>query len=168
MLKDSEFETLQKLAKGIAAQFGSDCEGVGHRLSEETMEHSIVAIENGHVTGRKVGDGPSHVVLEQLGKKIDPNLNDHLCYLTRTRDGKLLKSSSINIIGDDIMKRIVDNKEKYLKSFPPNNFIKYQYRFGGYIAERLTNVFVERKFSRIKTFGITVTDQKYDKEILKL
>ena len=101
MLKDSEFETLQKLAKGIAAQFGSDCEVVVHRLSEETMEHSIVAIENGHVTGRKVGDGPSHVVLEQLGKKIDPNLNDHLCYLTRTRDGKLLKSSSIYIRGDD-------------------------------------------------------------------
>ena len=101
MLKDSEFETLQKLAKGIAAQFGSDCEVVVHRLSEETMEHSIVSIENGHVTGRKVGDGPSHVVLEQLGKKIDPNLNDHLCYLTRTRDGKLLKSSSIYIRGDD-------------------------------------------------------------------
>ena len=65
------------------------------------MEHSIVAIENGHVTGRKVGDGPSHVVLEQLGKKIDPNLNDHLCYLTRTREGKLLKSSSIYIRGED-------------------------------------------------------------------
>ena len=74
----------------------------------------------------------------------------------------------INIIGDDITKRIVDNKEKYLKSFPPNNFIEYQYRFGGYIAERLTNVFVERKFSRIKTFGITVTDKKYDNECLKL
>lgn len=29
-------------------------------------EHSIVAIENGHVTGRKVGDGASHVVLEQV------------------------------------------------------------------------------------------------------
>ena len=101
MLKDSEFETLQKLAKGIAAQFGSDCEVVVHRLSEQTMEHSIVAIENGHVTGRKVGDGPSHVVLEQLGKKLDPNMDDHLCYLTRTRDGKLLKSSSIYIRGDD-------------------------------------------------------------------
>ena len=101
MLKESEIKTLQKLAKGIAAQFGSECEVVVHRLSEQTMEHSIVAIENGHVTGRKMGDGPSHVVLEQLGKKIDPDQEDHLCYLTRTRDGKLLKSSSIYIRGED-------------------------------------------------------------------
>lgn len=71
MLKDRDFEALQKLAKGVAAQFGSDCEVVVHRLSADTMEHSIVAIENGHVTGRKVGDGPSHVVLERLGKTID-------------------------------------------------------------------------------------------------
>ena len=101
MLKDRDFEALQKLAKGVAAQFGSDCEVVVHRLSADTMEHSIVAIENGHVTGRKVGDGPSHVVLERLGKTIDPGLNDHLCYLTRTRDGKLLKSSSIYIRDDN-------------------------------------------------------------------
>ena len=101
MLKESEIKTLQKLAKGIAAQFGSECEVVVHRLSEQTMEHSIVAIENGHVTGRKMGDGPSHIVLEQLGKKIDPDQEDHLCYLTRTRDGKLLKSSSIYIRGED-------------------------------------------------------------------
>ena len=101
MLKESEIKTLQKLARGIAAQFGSECEVVVHRLSEQTMEHSIVAIENGHVTGRKMGDGPSHVVLEQLGKKIDPDQEDHLCYLTRTRDGKLLKSSSIYIRGED-------------------------------------------------------------------
>ena len=82
MLKARDFAALQKLAKGVAAQFGSDCEVVVHRLSADTMEHSIVAIENGHVTGRKVGDGPSHVVLERLGKTIDPGLNDHLCYLT--------------------------------------------------------------------------------------
>ena len=101
MLKDSEIATLQKIAKGVAAQFGSQCEVVVHSLSEESLEHSIVAIENGHVTGRKVGDGPSQVVLEQLGKEIDPNLQDHLCYLTKTPDGKLLKSSSIYIRGDD-------------------------------------------------------------------
>ncbi len=58
MLKDRDFEALQKLAKGVAAQFGSDCEVVVHRLSADTMEHSIVAIENGHVTGRKVATVP--------------------------------------------------------------------------------------------------------------
>ncbi len=30
------------------------------------MDHSIVVIENGHVSGRKLGDGPSHIVLESM------------------------------------------------------------------------------------------------------
>ena len=50
-------------AKGIASKFGPNCEVVVHDLATNDPERSIVAIENGHVTGRKVGDGPSHVVL---------------------------------------------------------------------------------------------------------
>lgn len=96
MLQESQLEGLKKIAGAIAAQFGSGCEVVIHEISEKSTEHSIVAIENGHVTGRSVGDGPSQVVLEQLGKKIDTDLaEDHLGYLTRTPNGKLLKSSTI-------------------------------------------------------------------------
>ena len=68
MIGEKELERLKQLAKGLAAQFGSSCEVVIHEVSERSAESSILAIENGHVTGRKVGDGPSHVVLEQLGK----------------------------------------------------------------------------------------------------
>ena len=56
------------MARGLAAQFGSNCEVVVHEISERSTSHSVVAIENGHVSGRKLGDGPSQVVLEQLGK----------------------------------------------------------------------------------------------------
>ena len=52
---------LKRLAKGIAKQFGNDCEIVIHDLSDNNAENSIVAIENGHVTGRRLGDGPSPV-----------------------------------------------------------------------------------------------------------
>lgn len=52
-------ELLEQIAKAIAAQFGSNCEVVLHELSGKSAYSSIVAIENGHVTGRKVGDGPS-------------------------------------------------------------------------------------------------------------
>ncbi|BCK85185.1 hypothetical protein MM59RIKEN_25040 [Pusillibacter faecalis] len=83
------------MAAGIAAQFGSGCEVVVHDLSRHP-DHSIVAIFNGHVTGRKVGDGASHVVLEQL-RSQDQTTKDHLCYLTKTPDGKILKSSTIYI-----------------------------------------------------------------------
>lgn len=95
MLRDSEKDSLRQLARGIAAQFGPNCEVVVHEISERSATHSIVAIENGHVTGRKLGDGPSRVVLEQLNKQDSPD--DHLCYLTRTPDGKLLKSTSVYI-----------------------------------------------------------------------
>ncbi|MGN0980302.1 MAG: transcriptional regulator [Candidatus Avoscillospira sp.] len=99
MLEQKKLDTLKQLAKGIAAQFGSNCEVVVHEISERSAFSSIVAIENGHVTGRKVGDGPSHVVLERLGNPgEDPQ--DQLCYLTRTPDGKILKSSSIFIRDD--------------------------------------------------------------------
>ncbi|MEM1484215.1 helix-turn-helix transcriptional regulator [Oscillospiraceae bacterium PP1C4] len=87
---------LKQLAKGISQQFGSNCEVVVHDLSDNNVDSSIVAIENGHVTSRKVGDGPSHVVLEALHGDRS-NLQDHLNYLTKTKDGKILKSSTIYV-----------------------------------------------------------------------
>lgn len=96
MLRESEREILCRIAKAVAAQFGSNCEVVVHEISECSTSNSIIAIENGHVSGRKLGDGPSQVVLEQLGKDgLCPE--DHLCYLMRTPDGKLLKSTSVYI-----------------------------------------------------------------------
>ena len=89
---------LRQIAAGIAAQFGSDCEVVVHDLSRHP-DHSIVAVENGHVSGRKVGDGASYVVLDQLAQ-VDAQPEDHLCYLTRTPDGKILKSSTMYIRGN--------------------------------------------------------------------
>ena len=67
----------------------------------------------------------------------------------------------IERVGVDIKKRIEDNKEKYLKDFSPNNTVEYQYRIGGYLAERLTNVFVEKHFKKIKTYGVKITEFKY-------
>lgn len=85
---------LKQIAAALAAQFGPNCEVVIHDLSEENADHPIVYIENGHVTGRKVGDGPSRIVMEQiLSGAEDPA--DQTAYLTRTPDGKILKSSTV-------------------------------------------------------------------------
>lgn len=67
----------------------------------------------------------------------------------------------LKIVGTDIEKRIIENKQKYLKPFKPNSTIEYQYRIGGYLAERLSNVFFDKTFPRIKTFPILITDKKY-------
>ena len=96
MPEASTLQFLFQLAKGIASQFGPNCEVVVHDLDSNDPESSIVAIENGQVTGRKVGDGPSHVVLEALRGDRE-KLQDHLCYLTKTPDGKILKSSTVYI-----------------------------------------------------------------------
>lgn len=67
----------------------------------------------------------------------------------------------IERVGVDIKKRIEDNKEKYLKDFSPNDTVDYQYRIGGYLAERLTNVFAEKHFKNIKTYKVKITEYKY-------
>lgn len=96
---DWKMDFLSRLASGLAKQFGSNCEIVIHDLAGGTKESSIIVIENGHVSNRKVGDGPSSVVLETLAK--DPaEVEDQLCYLTEV-DGKMLKSSTIYIRDDD-------------------------------------------------------------------
>ncbi len=83
---------LKRLAVALAKQFGDNCEVVVHDLTK--AENSIVAIENGHVSHRKVGDGPSHIVLEAM-KRNSEELTDHLGYLARTHDGRIVKSSTI-------------------------------------------------------------------------
>ena len=70
----------------------------------------------------------------------------------------------VKIVGTDINKRIEDNKDKYLKSFYPNNTQEYQYRIGGYLGERCTNLFLLTHFKKIKTYSVIVTEDKYKKE----
>ena len=91
---------LKQLALGLAVQFGTSCEIVIHDLNQEDLSRSIVYIENGHVSNRQEGDGPSGIVLEAL--KADPDkIQDKLSYLTKTEDGRILKSSTMYIRGED-------------------------------------------------------------------
>lgn len=99
---------LKQIAHGLASQFGQNCEIVIHDLTVNNLEKSVAHIENGHVTGRHIGDGPSHVVLEAQGKDAG-SLVDRYGYLTRTKDGRILKSSTIYIRGDE-------NKIEYIFS----------------------------------------------------
>ena len=95
-MTENQLDFYKRLAHALALQFGSGCEVVVHDLETADPSHSIVAIENGHVTGRRLGDGPSHVVLEALHAG-DHKLEDRLSYLTKTADGKVLKSSTVFI-----------------------------------------------------------------------
>ena len=95
-MESYRLEMLKQIASALAAQFGPNCEVVVHDLSAQNTEHPIVHIENGHVTGRRIGDGPSKIVMEYI-LHGDEDPKDQLAYLTRTPDGKILKSSTVYI-----------------------------------------------------------------------
>lgn len=90
----------KRLAKALAAEFGENCEVLVHDLTGGDPEHTIVAIENGHVSQRQQGDGPSQVALEAMHAEHPEELQDRNGYLLKTRDGRILKSSTVYIRGE--------------------------------------------------------------------
>ena len=88
----AEFENLNTIIKLIAEQFGKKCEVVLHDLTED-YEHTIVAIENGEITGRSIGGCGSNLGLQVLNGEKDSN--GMFRYYTQLKDGRMVKSSSI-------------------------------------------------------------------------
>jgi predicted transcriptional regulator YheO len=84
------FDFLERLTHGLGEAAGKNCEFVLHDFSEP--ERSVVAIANGHITGRKVGD-----TLDVLGFQLlrQPPDGDLFNYQTTTKSGKVLRSSSV-------------------------------------------------------------------------
>ena len=91
------------IVKGIAKTFGKDCEVLLHDV--RNLESSIVMIENGHVTGRKVGSPMTDLGLYFLKSDLFKNTDFIANYQTESKDGKKLKSSSIFI--RDKQKKII-------------------------------------------------------------
>ncbi|GAB3523369.1 helix-turn-helix transcriptional regulator [Arthrobacter monumenti] len=92
---DEILEVYRSAMHAMATAGGPGCEVVLHDLSADNpdLEHTIVAIENGHVTGRSVG-GPS----SSLGAGVIHNQDaDHNAFGYRgfTSDGRQLRCSSI-------------------------------------------------------------------------
>ena len=94
-----DLEMIKRMAHAVATEFGKSCEVVVHDLRSKDPEQTIVAIENGHVSQRQLGDGPSRIVLETLQQK-DAVMEDKLAYLTKTHDGRILKSSTVFLKDD--------------------------------------------------------------------
>jgi len=100
-----ELKRFIPLVKTIAHMFGKNCEVALHDFNNP--QHSIVEIENGQVTGRKIGDPITDFALSlwrkdgYREKKEDTIVN----YRTKTKDGKILKSSTF-FIRDDQKKMV--------------------------------------------------------------
>lgn len=95
MTHNEAFEMLDRLAKGIAEMFGSNCETVINDLADPL--HPILAIYNGHVSGRSVGSTQDVTGVEQ-----DLYLDkDVVNLLAVTPTGQQTKSSTFSIKGED-------------------------------------------------------------------
>lgn len=91
---------LAPVIKAIATTIGPRCEVVLHEICPgDRLETSIVAIENGHVTGRVVGGPTTNLGLEAI-RSGEPN-PDRFNYRTRTTDGRELRSSSVYFRGSN-------------------------------------------------------------------
>ncbi|HEV2386284.1 MAG TPA: helix-turn-helix transcriptional regulator [Candidatus Acidoferrales bacterium] len=84
------FELLARLTQALGQGLGGNCEVVLHDFQDP--ESSIVAIANGQLTGRKVGD-----TLDALGFQLlrEPPARDLVGYRSKTRGGRELRSTSI-------------------------------------------------------------------------
>ncbi|MGW2570087.1 helix-turn-helix transcriptional regulator [Streptomyces sp. NPDC001537] len=88
--RDAILAALRPVVDGIAATFGPVCEVVLHDCRRP--ERSVVAVA-GEVTGRAVGGAMSEIGMRVLARGDEAA--DDLNYVTRTKAGKLVKSSTM-------------------------------------------------------------------------
>jgi len=82
------------IVEGVAKLFGKNCEVVLHSLND--LQHSIIKIENGEITGRKLGSPVTDLGIKIL-KEVNFSGDNVSSYYTKTKDGKILKSVTILI-----------------------------------------------------------------------
>ncbi len=96
MISNIAIETLKQVAHGIAVQFGSDCEVVIYDLDSLHINNGIIFIENANVSGRDFGEDIIRRAIEKMRRDVEEP-QDQLAFLTRTHDGRVLKSSVLYI-----------------------------------------------------------------------
>jgi predicted transcriptional regulator YheO len=92
-----KLKLLIPVAEGIVQTFGKSCEVAIHDLLRP--ESSLVYVA-GTITNRKIGAPVTNIVLENL-RKHGHHCEDLISYKNVTRDGRVLKSSTIYIRDDD-------------------------------------------------------------------
>lgn len=89
---DDRIQMFVPVVRGLAAMLGAGCEVALHDISR--LPHSIVAIENGALTGRGLGDSPTDRALRCLG---DSGREDDVHVHVAARDGRVLKSLLVTL-----------------------------------------------------------------------
>jgi predicted transcriptional regulator YheO len=91
MSVEKYFKFLETVVSALAQLYGPHCEVVLHDVRHPGS--SIIAIENGHITGRCVGDPSTSLVFPILRDPYGDH--DKFNYRSQTSSGQPLKSSSM-------------------------------------------------------------------------
>lgn len=98
-MKEDVLSALCRTAEAIAATFGKSCETVVHDFSNADCR--IAAIYNGHVSGR-TKSAKTTIYADSISSKDLLFLNnDYVNTMVVTKDGRRIKTTSINFVGED-------------------------------------------------------------------
>lgn len=92
-------ESYRDLVRGLEDYLGDGYEIVLHNL--ESMEHSVIAIANGHYTSRHEGSPITDLALDMLSSIEEKNQKGHISYFSRNLRGEPLHSTTIVIYGEN-------------------------------------------------------------------
>jgi predicted transcriptional regulator YheO len=98
MKKVVQWDRYMELVHFLGKCLGDNVEVVLHDLT--SLEHSVIAIHNGHITGRTVGSPLTVLALNQLKKMALRKQTEMINYKGTARNGNPLRSSSYFIRDD--------------------------------------------------------------------
>jgi predicted transcriptional regulator YheO len=163
--KKRVIEFLGRLSDGFASAIGDHAEVVIHDFSDP--EHSIVAIANGNVTGRSVGDSIDALGMQLLKR---PPVADLMNYQTKTKSGKILRSSSIflrdekgEIFGSVCINVDISDAlkaQEFLRSFVRSDEIAIQEEFENTVEDVLNRLMQNALSSTGKSASELNRDEK--------
>lgn len=149
MKKVSDEKALLKgLVSFIADHFGDEVEIVLHDFDKKQNVNSIVDIRNGHITGRKIGDGVAkHGIQAIPGEDCDGNIIHEIIYTER---GTILKCSDFfikdsdgQVIGIICINQDITNSVKYQNYLQKQNAFQIKESSSIDVNEVLANVIQE-------------------------
>ncbi|QSZ26840.1 PAS domain-containing protein [Aceticella autotrophica] len=84
------------IVKGIAKTFGRNCEVILYDFSN--FQNSVLDVENGNITGKEKGSPIPEAILKALKAN---NTQSEVNFKSKSKDGKILKSSIIYIYDEE-------------------------------------------------------------------
>ncbi len=100
-MRETLLDALCRTAAALAEMFGRNCETVVHDFSNADCR--IAAIYNGHVSGRTLSSTETIygvTISSEDCKELIPD-SDYVNAMVVTRDGRRIKTTSVNYIGED-------------------------------------------------------------------